>query len=289
MTAYFVPDGFLRRLGELLTTARGEADRHGFPVLVSATTAIPSIDPAALFGRLPDGERVLWEQPSQEFSLVGVGVAARLTGCGAQRFTQVSAAWDALRSRSVVDTPPACPLPGPVGLSGFTFDPARRTDRVWESYPDALLLVPRFLVLSCAGTTWLMVNIQVAPGDDTTAVVEGVADEWQNLLLALTNPPALCAPPFMKGGQGGFVDGDNVAQAEEWKGTVAAILRDIRAGQVEKVVLARQVRVRLSRSVDLEALVRRLRTGYGNCTVFAFARHGRCFVGATPERLVGLD
>lgn len=287
--ASFASQISFRRLGDVLMRGRREADQYGSPLLVSVTTAIPSLDPVALFGRAQGRERILWEQPSQEFSLVGLGVAVRLTSCRAQRFSQLSAAWNTLRSRSVVDAPPACPLPGPVGLSGLTFDPARRPDPVWEGYPDALLLIPRFLVLSYAGTTWLMVNIQVAPGDDTAAAAKRVADDWRNLLLASSNPPALCAPPFDKGGEGGFVDGDNGAQAEEWKETVTAILRDIGAKQVEKVVLARQVRMRLSQCVDLEAVVRRLRSGYGNCTIFAFAWNERCFVGATPERLVRLD
>jgi isochorismate synthase len=66
-------------------------------------------------------------------------------------------------------------------------------------------------------------------------------------------------------------------------------LREIRGSAVEKVVLARQVTARAERSIDAAAVLRRLREGYPQCTVFAFARGDACFLGATPERLVRLE
>jgi isochorismate synthase len=50
-------------------------------------------------------------------------------------------------------------------------------------------------------------------------------------------------------------------------------------------VLARGIRVR-ARRLDPTRALRRLRAGYPGCTLFAVCRGDRCFLGATPERLV---
>ena len=61
----------------------------------------------------------------------------------------------------------------------------------------------------------------------------------------------------------------------------------VRAEELEKVVLAREVTVEAAAPFDLGAALDRLRSGYPHCYVFAVARGGRCFLGASPERLVG--
>jgi len=63
----------------------------------------------------------------------------------------------------------------------------------------------------------------------------------------------------------------------------------VRRGELEKVVLAREVRVEAEEPFDVEAALRRLRDAYPSCYVFAVARGEQVFLGATPERLVRLE
>ena len=64
---------------------------------------------------------------------------------------------------------------------------------------------------------------------------------------------------------------------------VAAIHR----GELDKVVLARQVDVETGGAVDVPGLLRRWHAREPNCTMFSLpAPHGRSFVGASPELLV---
>jgi isochorismate synthase len=63
----------------------------------------------------------------------------------------------------------------------------------------------------------------------------------------------------------------------------------IRAGVLEKVVLAREVRLGGDAPFDVADALRRLRAAYRDCYVFGLWRGGRAFVGASPERLVRLD
>jgi isochorismate synthase len=81
---------------------------------------------------------------------------------------------------------------------------------------------------------------------------------------------------------------DTVDRAR-WMRSVARLRRRMSAGDVAKVVLAREVTLRADRAFDDAAALARLREGYPNCTIFAWRRGGATFMGASPERLVRLE
>jgi len=69
---------------------------------------------------------------------------------------------------------------------------------------------------------------------------------------------------------------------------VQEAVSEIRRGQFDKLVLAREVIYTRQPRFDAVAALARLTTGYPSCTTFAFAREGSVFLGATPERLARL-
>jgi menaquinone-specific isochorismate synthase len=75
---------------------------------------------------------------------------------------------------------------------------------------------------------------------------------------------------------------DAVANQAEWRDAVDAVLKAIALGDLEKVVLAREVRIDADAPFDVGAVLRRLCSAQSGCFVFA----DRGFVGATPELLV---
>src|SRR5262249_32631120 len=159
---------------------------------------------------------------------------------------------------ALVDSVPSCPLPTPVSLGGFAFDPARQADPRWEGYPDALLVIPRFLFISCGGSSWLSVNVLVTPGCDRQATADAVVGALHELLSG---------DGTAKGEEqsGGIVILPDDAQVAHWKETVITIVREIERGAVEKLVLAREVRVRSPRPIDPGSVMHRLQAGYGRC------------------------
>ena len=67
---------------------------------------------------------------------------------------------------------------------------------------------------------------------------------------------------------------------------VARAVERIRAGELEKVVLAREVQVRAPQPHDPAAVFDVLRGGFPECFVYAVGRGDATFIGATPELLV---
>lgn len=282
MTASVQQVTLIERLRHILERGEREAMRRG-ALLVSTTLPVSPLDPIALFERAGAGERFLWEQPRQGLSMVALGAAERLIGRGRERFSQVATAWRRLVSSALIDGADLSPLTGPVCLGGFAFDPDRDRAPRWQGYPDALLSVPRFLFLSQGGSSWLTVNLMVAPGCDVLDTADAAQKALQPLLReegdGQEDAPAQSANITVVG---------EAAAPERWRDAVAVVRREIQRGTVEKVVLAREVRVHSSRRFEPGPVLRRLRSGYEGCTIFAVARGESCFLGATPERLVRL-
>jgi menaquinone-specific isochorismate synthase len=202
-------------------------------------------DPGELVPRLPDPAGFAWVRHGE--GLVGWGEAAQLkVGRGAGRFARASAGLAALCSQAEVTDDVRLPGTGWVAFGSFAFDP---------SSEDSVLVVPQVVLGRRDGRAWLTVI-----GDR-----EGQISPPQSLPVPGRIRYAGASIPEMR-----------------WMETVDAALRAIRAGELDKVVLARDVLVWAHQPLDPRTLVRRLADRFPGC--FAFACRG--LVGATPELLV---
>ena len=275
----FEADALALRLHALVEAGRIEAARHRCSLLVSMTFECPPVMPLSIF-RQAQPPRLLWHQPDEGMAMAGVGFAVSLMGSGEGRFTQVRAAYRRLVSEAQIDTCPSYPLSAPVALGGFAFDPSTPANPVWEAYPDALLIVPRFFFMSAEHAAWCTINLQVSAGCDPDAVTDDIVCEFAALMPVDTDPvadrqPAMWAPmndPF-----------------GAWEQQVHDIVQAIQRGAVQKVVLARELHLRAQADFDVDIALRRLAAADRHCTLFALDTGSGCMIGATPERLVRLQ
>jgi isochorismate synthase len=273
-------DALAQRLRSLLAEGRETASRDR-PVLVSTAVPVLPVDAVELFGKAT-GERFLWEHPSEGFSLLGLGAAARIAASGAESLGQVAGRWRELAARTITETLEPLPLSAPVGLGCFAFDPSRDGGGEWAGFPDALLTVPRLLIVADRDSSSLIVSTLATadcePEDATSAIVTDIRHA-----LAEAEVDA------RRDQHWGEVTLDGEGRPGRWQSAVRDALRDIQGSAVEKVVLARRVTAHAEGPIEATAVLRRLREGYPQCAVFACAQGDACFLGATPERLVRLD
>jgi isochorismate synthase len=268
-----------RRLGALLRAAHRRARRLERPVLASAVLPVEARDPLACFAAAPPGERTLWSCPSEGYEMAAVGAAWRISGAGAARFAEVGRAWRALCADALIDGAGDTGT-GPVLLGGFAFDPLRPRTPLWGDFPDALLTLPRYLVTRAGATAWLTVSALIAPDapppdpERLLAPIVGLLDRASGERRA----PAVESPLAV----------EDALPEGAWRGIVAESIGRMRRDGLEKVVLARECRVRAARPFDRAAALARLREDYPGCFTFAFDHGAACFLGATPERLVTL-
>jgi len=207
-------------------------------------------DSQALLAKLPAATDVYaWVRGGN--GLVGWGEAARFTASGQERFARAHRWWrDLVRSADVVDDV-GLPGTGPVAFASFTFDPKAE---------GSVLVVPRVLLGHRDGRTWLTV----------------VGDDVDQVLRELAKPVAM--PEHH--GQAHWSDGSRTPA--EYVAIVADAVARITAGELDKVVLARDVVATTDRPIDVRQLLQQLAHGYPDCWTFAVDG----LVGATPEMLV---
>ncbi|MFA9446250.1 isochorismate synthase MenF [Egicoccus sp. AB-alg6-2] len=186
--------------------------------------------------------------------LVGWGVAARLVPApGADRF---AAAEQAFRDLDIeVDDEVGALGTGPVAFGTFAFT---------DDAPGSLLALPRVIVGRRDGRTWLTT---IDPADGTAPAPVGLPDP-----AAARSEPARDRARFAGSSQ----------PDRYWLEAVATAVERIRAGALDKVVLARDHAVWSQQPFDAADLARRLFARFPSCHTFIVDG----FVGATPELLL---
>jgi len=265
---------------------------------VSVTERVAPLDPLALVEGVPGAglgpglpvSRAFWERPTDRFALAGIG-AAFVVGAPREgdRFSAVAAAWKSLMQEAVVqDASGGAPGGGPALVGGFTFDPGAPRTPQWRDFPDALLVLPRLQLAAVDGEHWLTTNVLVdAQGEPDTPLEDVAAARlWALDRTASEHPPG-------REGRGTAAGGPltlaSARSTQHWREAVRAATAAVRGGELEKVVLAREVRAHTPHGFDTVRAIRYLRRAYPECFVFGFWHGGSTFLGASPERLVRAD
>jgi menaquinone-specific isochorismate synthase len=214
---------------------------------VVAPTSVRTLavdDPVHLLDRLPSDGAVAWVRAGE--GLVGWGEAARVELSGPDRFADAQRWWSSYCSTLLVDDRVGCAGSGPVAFASFAFDPEPGR---------SVLVVPEVVVGRRDGKAWVTV---VGDADPTLP------------LAALPEAPS------------GITYAEGSRSALQWQAAVRQAVARIVRGDLDKVVLARDLVASADRPVDPRHLLTRLATAYPTCWTFAVDG----LVGATPELLV---
>ena len=261
------------------------ARRAGRPVLLGSTTRVAAgVDPSAVvFASRRAGEDwFCFEQPDRDGSaLAALGAVTRLRAAGAGRFARVAAAWRELTAGAVADAPDGPSGAGLVVLGGFAFAPDGGHAPHWAGFAAADLIVPEVALARRGGDVRLTLAALAAPDD--------VPEELAERLAARAGELRLTALPLLDPAPAGRFRIDSVAPPEHYEAAVARAVERIRAGVLEKIVLAREVKVHAPSAHDAAAVFGVLRAGFASCYVFCAGRGDAAFVGASPELLIRRD
>jgi menaquinone-specific isochorismate synthase len=226
-------------------TTVASSSREAAPLVVRT---VPLDDPGPLLSLLPPGDSVAWLRRGE--GLVGWGVASVIRTTGSDRFEQARDWWHEQARSAVVRDEVRRPGTGLVCFGSFAFA---------DEPGDSVLVVPEVVVGRRGETTWL-----------TTISAAGI-----------TGAPDVGTTPSPEAPEGvTFVDG--ALSGTEWEGVVAEAVRRIAAGDLEKVVLARDLLATADHDIDVRWPLQRLAEQYPMTWTF----HVDGLFGATPEMLV---
>jgi len=197
-----------------------------------------------LLDLLPDHEGALAWVHGEE-GLVGWGEVARLDTAGPARFRDADRWWRSFAARLSVDDQVGLPGTGPVAFASFTFA---------DDAPGSVVIVPRVVVGRRDGVAWIT---EFSHADVVHAV-----------------------RPVRPSGAVRYADGQ--LSVAGYRQAVAEAVRRMRAGELDKVVLAHDLLAVADRPHDARHLLAGLAQRYPAC--WSYSVDG--LVGATPELLV---
>ena len=275
----------VRRLGRRLGAALRHARATGMPALASITSMVdPAVDPTgvAVASRGPGEPWFCLEQPDRDGSAIAaIGCVRALEAGGADRFGELARSWVACTEGAAADEMDGPPGSGLVALGGFAFAHDGGGSARWEGFAPASLLVPEVSLARRGDRVALTVNAEVAP-DDT---VEDLEERVATRLGSLRNVPL----PLLAPAPAGAYRVLSPMPPSHYEEAVARAVQRIRAGELEKIVLARDVEVHAPLDHEPGAVIGLLREAFPSCYVFAVGRGEATFVAASPELLVRRD
>ncbi len=254
----------------------------GGECLVGLTWRLPAdVDPSAvgICSRRPGEPWFCFEQPDRDRrALAAIGAAVELEDRGAGRFERVAARWRGLAAGAVADPPDGTAASGLIACGGFAFAPEGGASPHWSPFAAASLVVPAVAISRSGGEVRITVAVLVGPDDTPTELLAGV----ERRLGELREEPLPLLDPHPTGR---FRVAGAMAP-EHYESAVGRAVERIRAGELEKVVLAREVDVHAPRAHDVAAVFGVLREAFGACFVFCAGRGEAAFVAASPELLI---
>jgi menaquinone-specific isochorismate synthase len=181
--------------------------------------------------------------------LIGFGVYKELEISGSERFTLARNWWDKEVANFTIKNNVHSGGTGPILFTSFAFD---------ENQPSKLI-IPQIVIGQKNGKSW----------------ITWIGETSQPEISQLKNSVASGEIKWQSGS----------ISEEKWRNQVAVAIKSINDGELEKVVLARDLTATSTSAIDARQLLKRLEIEYPSTWLFLVDG----LVGATPELLVRLS
>lgn len=196
---------------------------------------------------LPDQQPLAWVRSGD--GLVGWGTYATTTVSGPNRFADARTWWHQQLESFAVNNTVHGSGTGPVLFTSFSFAPG----------DVSVLIIPKVVVGTKSGKSWI-----TWIGPEPQPDLKSKPDHLSNAAMVWDEQPSA---------------------DEQWKQRVATAVSRIQRGDLDKVVLARDITVVSQSTIDPRVILKKLADEYPSTWKFAVLG----LVGATPELLLRLS
>ncbi|WP_233270002.1 isochorismate synthase [Heyndrickxia camelliae] len=217
-----------------------------------------------------------WKDPQNETIIIGIGNVLQIVSEQIdERFHLVEEKWDNILENAFIYDSANQSGTGPLLFGGFTFDPNNRKKPEWETFSHATFFVPEIMITLKEKESFLTLNVMVNPENDTT-ILEHLKKQMMNILNRKEQTSDLL-PAIIE---------QEEMNPKGWKESVSKVVSLLKDGYLDKVVLARKMRIKFQQKVVPEVLLNHLLEQQKGSYVFSFGLDNDSFAGASPERLV---
>ncbi|MBO0447242.1 isochorismate synthase [Enterococcus ureilyticus] len=219
------------------------------------------------------GERFYWQTPEKNFTLVGFGKEKELVHDLAS-FEQVDRF--ILEEKEKIYQNCSITGTGAILFGGFAFDDKQTKQNDWGSLAQGLFYLPVFLLTETAGKVYLTMNFSAENK-------EILHKKWLELTSEFVE---IMTTTLVKNQDSTQIKTEEVAVAQ-WLTVVDETVKKLKeAGPLEKVVLARRMKVKSNSPFQADIILNNLQCQQTNTYFFVLESKDHIFIGATPERLL---
>ncbi|MER2135149.1 MAG: isochorismate synthase [Arthrobacter sp.] len=227
---------------------------------------VPLGVPSAAIGLLEylvRNDQLCWIRHGE--GLVGFGEVLRHTSTGPDRFDAARAWWNTVTADADIQDEVQVPGSGLTAFGSFAF--SKRSPFL------SRVVVPEIIVGSRNGTAWVT---------QTTLDPDAVLDR-ESVVAALAGYLEEISADSLSLGSDTILPG--MLSESEWKNAVARSVAHIAAGELSKIVLARDIVASLSAPIATAQVLRELALRYESCWTYSVDG----LIGSTPEMLIKVE
>lgn len=252
----------------------------GKETLVSFVKEIDWIDPLLFYAagkQVGYENRCYFADPNQHVIFAGVGSIFHIASDCEKRFQVAKEQWGNVKQNAVIYREQYEFGTGPLLFGGFSFDQEKEKTSLWKQFHDTTMILPAFVVTVKQEKVWLTINTFVSRDDCAEEVCDEIVSLEQRLLEESQHP--------LKGKKMSIISKEEIDPVG-WIDSITAVQEEMKQGNVQKVVLARELQLLMNEEIDSSRVLEALRIAQADCYLFSFDYKGTCFLGATPERLI---
>ncbi|MGG1594710.1 isochorismate synthase [Terribacillus saccharophilus] len=249
---------------------RKAADEQQQQILVSWTEKVGAIDPLRFFanGSSLEGNRHFWYSQKDDLCLVGAGPEIL--------DMRTAEEWEHVIESAVVHNLSSKAGTGPVAFSGMNFQQERERE-LWQDFPATQYRIPAFTLTKTEKEYYVTIN-QLVDASNIESQITNTLGQLEQL-FAEKSLPTLKTELVSK----------EELESQAWKRLVKEATDTIKSSELDKVVLARAMKLEFEEKLQAAGVLRNLLDTQKDSFIFAVENGSACFLGATPERLVSVE
>lgn len=164
----------------------------------------------------------------------------------------------------------------PLVIGGIKFSPNQKSE-VWEDFYDSDWFIPKLLLSKNTSGNYLIYNALIKHQD-----ISGNLEMFSEILDQLIIDKSV----VQKHNKDWDIINVSINDSySDWEKNVNLVLEKISNKNLSKVVLSREVKLKLTKRPMLSTLLNELSSKYPRCYTFAYQKENSCFWGASPEKL----
>lgn len=267
-------------LDSLIYKAKQLAQKRDEKQLLSITKQIDPIHIISFYDSLErlNKDRTFWADVENDFYMIGIGEIQQIEA-EENRYYNLQKKWQTFTKKALIHNDFHELGTGLIALGGMSFDPLNKKTEQWTSFSTSELIVPEYMVVKQKTNYYLTLNTFVSHEDNIEDLSRHIEQNEKQLFHN---------PLQFKKERHHILNKEEVA-SDKWIKTVKLARDEVRSDRVQKIVMAREMKITLNKKPNISTIIHNLIQSQPNSYVFAFEKGNDIFIGATPERLVRVN